>query len=70
KWRKIRDASGFCGSWVQDVLRHTYASYFAKHFADLPRLQLNMGHSNLALLRSRYVNLSALSSASAKSFFN
>lgn len=70
KWRKIRDASGFCGSWVQDVLRHTYASYFAKRFADLPRLQLNMGHSNLALLRSRYVNLSALSSASAKSFFN
>ena len=70
KWRKIRDASGFRGAWVQDVLRHTYASYFAKRFSDLPRLQLNMGHANLSLLRSRYVNLSALSAAAAKSFFN
>ena len=69
KWRKIRDASGFQNAWVQDVLRHTYASYFAKRFSDLPRLQLNMGHSNLALIRSRYVNLSDLSAASAKSFF-
>ncbi|MBO7521213.1 MAG: tyrosine-type recombinase/integrase [Opitutales bacterium] len=70
KWRKIRESSGFRGAWVQDVLRHTYASYFAKKFSDLPRLQLNMGHANLSLLRSRYVNLSSLSAASAKSFFN
>ncbi|MBO6101805.1 MAG: tyrosine-type recombinase/integrase [Opitutales bacterium] len=70
KWRKIRDLSGFKGVWVQDVLRHTYASYFAKRFSDLPRLQLNMGHSNLSLLRSRYLNLSGLSASSAKTFFN
>ena len=43
KWKNIREESGFKGTWVQDVLRHTYASYFAKRFKDLPRLQLNMG---------------------------
>lgn len=38
RWRKIRDNSGFRGRWVQDVLRHTYASFHAKNYADLPRL--------------------------------
>lgn len=27
RWKSIRDESGFAGAWVQDVLRHTYASY-------------------------------------------
>ena len=44
RWRKIRDNSGFRGRWIQDILRHTYASFHAKRYADLPRLQLNMGH--------------------------
>ena len=70
RWRKIRDNSGFRGRWVQDVLRHTYASFHAKNYADLPRLQLNMGHSDLSLLRSRYVNMHGISRAEAKSFFN
>ena len=69
-WRKIRDNSGFRGRWVQDVLRHTYASFHAKNYADLPRLQLNMGHRDLSLLRSRYVNMHGISRAEAKSFFN
>ena len=69
RWRKIRDNSGFRGCWVQDVLRHTYASFHAKHYADLPRLQLNMGHSDLSLLRSRYVNMHGISRTQAKSFF-
>lgn len=43
KWKNIREESGFKGTWVQDVLRHTYASYFAKRYRDLPRLQLKMG---------------------------
>ncbi len=68
-WRKIRDTSGFKGCWVQDVLRHTYASFFAKHYRDLPRLQLNMGHRDLSLLRSRYINMRGISSADAKIFF-
>lgn len=70
RWRKIRDYSGFRGRWVQDVLRHTYASFHAKNYADLPRLQLNMGHRDLSLLRSRYVNMHGISRAEAKSFFN
>ncbi len=70
RWRKIRDNSGFRGRWVQDVLRHTYASFHAKHYADLPRLQLNMGHRDLSLLRSRYVNMLGISRAEAKCFFN
>lgn len=70
RWRKIRDNSGFRGRWVCDVLRHTYASFHAKNYADLPRLQLNMGHRDLSLLRSRYINMHGISRAEAKSFFN
>ena len=69
RWRKIRDNSGFKGHWVQDVLRHTYASYFTKRYSDLPRLQLNMGHHDLSLLRSRYVNMQNISKTDAKEFF-
>ena len=70
RWRKIRDNSGFRGRWVCDVLRHTYASFHAKNYADLPRLQLNMGHRDLSLLRSRYINMHGISRAEAKCFFN
>ena len=70
RWRKIRDNSGFRGRWVQDVLRHTYASFHAKNYADLPRLQLNMGHRDLSLLRSRYINMHGISRADAKYFFD
>lgn len=70
KWKTIRDSSGFKGIWIQDVLRHTFASYHAKRCRDLPRLQLNMGHRDQSLLRSRYVNMSGISTADAKAFFN
>ncbi len=70
QWKNIRDESGFKGSWTQDILRHTYASYHAKFFKDLPRLQINMGHRDTSLLRSRYVNMSGISIGDAKRFFN
>ena len=70
RWRKIRQESGFGERWVQDVLRHTYASHHAKHFRDLPRLQLNMGHRSQSLLRSRYVNMRGLSKCESSRFFN
>lgn len=70
KWKTIRDSSGFKGIWVQDVLRHTYASHHAKRFKDLPRLQLNMGHRDQSLLRARYVNMSGITTADARAFFN
>ncbi len=69
RWRKIRDNSGFRGRWVQDVLRHTYASFHAKNYADLSRLQLNMGHRDQSLLRSRYVNMHGISRAEGKQGF-
>lgn len=69
RWRKIRDDSGFKGRWIQDVLRHTYASHHAKCFQNLPRLQLNMGHRDQTLLRSRYVNMSDISKFEARKFF-
>ena len=69
RWQKIRNSSGFGGCWVQDVLRHTYASFFAKRFKDLPRLQLNMGHSNQMLLCHRYINMRNISRLEAERFF-
>ena len=70
RWRKIRDDSGFSGCWEQDILRHTYASFFAKCFKDLARLQVNMGHSNQMLLQHRYINMRNISRGEAKCFFN
>ena len=70
KWKAVRDVAGFKGAWVQDVLRHTYASYHAKKFRDLPRLQTDMVHFDLSLLRSRYVNTSRVSRADAAAFFS
>lgn len=69
KWKCIRNQSGFKGVWVQDVLRHTFASYHAKRFKNLPKLQSDMGHFDLSLLRSRYLNLTSISNAEAKMFF-
>ena len=40
-----------------NALRHTFASYHAAHFRDLPALQLEMGHRSSDLLRTRYLNL-------------
>ena len=69
KWRRIRHNAGFKNRWVQDVLRHTYASFYAKYYHDLSRPQLNMGHHNQYLLRSRYINMSGIKSLSARNFF-
>lgn len=54
RWLALRRAAGFT-HWVPDVCRHTFASYHAAHFRNLPELQLEMGHRDLSLLRSRYM---------------
>ena len=41
--------------WVPDVCRHTFATYHAAMFRNLPELQLEMGHRDTSLLRSRYM---------------
>lgn len=54
KWKALRRAAGF-NNWQADVCRHTFASYHAQRFRNLPQLQLEMGHRSCSLLRSRYV---------------
>ncbi|MDO4411202.1 MAG: tyrosine-type recombinase/integrase [Akkermansia sp.] len=54
KWRNLRRAAGFF-HWQPDACRHTYASYYATMFKNLNELQLEMGHSDVSLLRSRYM---------------
>ena len=54
KWQALRRAAGF-SRWVPDVCRHTFATYHAAMFRNLPELQLEMGHRDTSLLRSRYM---------------
>lgn len=54
RWLELRLAAGFT-TWKADVCRHTFASYHAAYFRNMAELQLEMGHRNLALLRSRYM---------------
>ena len=56
KWKALRRAAGYRGrSWVPDVCRHTFASYHAAYFRNLPELQLEMGHRDASLLMTRYM---------------
>lgn len=55
RWGALRREVGFRG-WPADVLRHTFASNHAAYYRNLPALQLEMGHRDLSLLSSRYVN--------------
>ncbi len=64
RWQALRRAAGFT-HWQPDVCRHTFASYHAAHFRNLPELQLEMGHRDLSLLRSRYMAPAARNAAKA-----
>lgn len=55
RWLALRRAAGFT-RWVPDVCRHTFATYHAAYFRNLPELQLEMGHRDVSLLRSRYMS--------------
>ena len=54
RWRALRRDAGFT-HWTADVCRHTFASYHAARFRNLPELQLEMGHRDSSLLRTRYM---------------
>lgn len=63
RWRHLRLAAGWGvggKSWTPDVLRHTFASYHLSHYRDYTTLQWEMGHRSSALLRTRYVDMSAI----------
>ena len=57
-WRELRRAAGWGGDkpWPQDALRHTYASYHLSHFRSYAELQVEIGHRDATLLRTRYVD--------------
>lgn len=67
-WRKLREKAGLY-AWQRDVLRHTFASYHLKCFHNLPQLQEEMGHRDCNLLRTRYLNVRYVSTATARRFF-
>lgn len=67
RWKALRRAAGL-STWVPDICRHTFASYHAAYFRNLPQLQLEMGHRDVNLLLSRYVS-PALRSVAAR-FWN
>ena len=58
-WRELRRAAGWDSSthrWPQDALRHTFASYHLSYFRSFAELQLEIGHRDATLLRTRYVD--------------
>ena len=57
-WRGLRRAAGWGSSrkWPQDALRHTFASYHLSHFRSYAELQVEIGHRDATLLRTRYVD--------------
>lgn len=66
RWRALRRAARFT-RWQADACRHTFATYHARHFRNLPALQLEMGHSTPRLLHSRY--LSPIGQGEARKFW-
>ncbi len=66
RWKALRKDAGF-HQWTPDTCRHTFASYHAAYFRNLGTLQIEMGHGNLTLLRTRYI--SPVSSRQAKRFW-
>ena len=69
RWKRLRAAARVV-PWQQDVLRHTFASYHAKHFRDFPLLQMEMGHRSAELLRSRYLSMQGVTAAHARRFWS
>ena len=51
--REIRHAAGLT-EWTQDVMRHSYASYWLAQHGDINQLTLQMGHENPDMLWKHY----------------
>ena len=66
-WRELRRAAGWSGDkpWPQDALRHTFASYHLSHFRSYAELQVEIGHRDATLLRTRYVDQRGVVNAKA-----
>ena len=62
-------AAGF-KKWPADVLRHSFASYALKSGIPLHDVQADMGHYDLSLLRSRYLNMRGLTASGAQEWWS
>ena len=73
RWRALRKAAGWSKEsahpWRQDVCRHTFATYHAARFRNYAALQIEMGHRDSSLLRTRYVYAGNNTEASALQYF-
>lgn len=68
KWSRLRRISGL-GSRRPDTLRHTFASFHAKQWRDYQSLSLEMGHGDIRLLQTRYVNFRGISPGEERDFW-
>ena len=71
RWHALRCAAGWNQGhvWQPDACRHTFATYHAAHFQNFPALQLEMGHRDAGLLRTRYVYAGIATESAAARFF-
>ena len=73
RWRALRRAAGWgketAHPWRQDVCRHTFATYHAACFRNFAALQMEMGHRDSNLLRTRYVYAGNSTETSAHRYF-
>lgn len=61
-WAELHRRAGWTQGkrWVEDVLRHTFASHHIVTFRSYAELQLEMGHRSAELLRTRYVAMEGI----------
>ncbi len=69
RWGELHRASGLY-PWMPDVLRHSFASYHAAHYRDMVRLQYEMGHRSVQLLRFRYISASQIPRRAASAYWS
>ncbi len=55
RWQKDEDESST--RWQPDVLRHTFATHHLAAYRNYGELQVEMGHRDASLLRTRYLSL-------------
>lgn len=74
RWRALRQAAGWGRAqrrpWHPDTCRHTFATYHSALYRNFPALQLEMGHRDSELLRTRYIYAKKDAETAAMQFFD
>ena len=71
RWHALRRKAGWNQShpWQPDACRHTFATYHAAQFRNFAEMQMEMGHRDSTLLRTRYVYARGNAQGNAAHFF-